>query len=110
MAKLAAVLCNHTVKYHTWVLITCRVPLELLGPKAPNDSRASHLGSKYSLFSHLLLLRKDFELDQLQAKMEDEQSVAAQLHKRMKELQVGLRTGIMLLTDLPPHWCCFSML
>lgn len=33
--------------------------------------------------------RKDFELGQLQSKMEDEQSLFAQLQKKMKELQVG---------------------
>lgn len=32
--------------------------------------------------------RKDFELGQLVAKIEDEQSVAAQSQKKIKELQV----------------------
>lgn len=32
--------------------------------------------------------RKDFELNQLQSKMEDEQSLYTQLQKNMKELQV----------------------
>ncbi len=34
------------------------------------------------------LHRKDFELSQLQTKMEDEQALGAQLQKKIKELQV----------------------
>lgn len=32
--------------------------------------------------------RKDFELSQLQSKMEDEQALGTQLQKKIKELQV----------------------
>lgn len=37
--------------------------------------------------------RKDFELNALNAKIEDEQAVAGQLQKKLKELQVGARVG-----------------
>ena len=41
------------------------------------------------MFNSLLLLnRKDFEISQLLSKIEDEQSLGAQLQKKIKELQV----------------------
>lgn len=36
----------------------------------------------------ILHIRKDFELNQLVSKIEDEQSVAVQSQKKIKELQV----------------------
>lgn len=35
-----------------------------------------------------LLIRKDFEMSQLNSKIEDEQALGAQLQKKLKELQV----------------------
>ena len=35
-----------------------------------------------------LLIRKDFEMSQLNSKIEDEQAMSAQLQKKLKELQV----------------------
>lgn len=37
--------------------------------------------------------RKDFELNALNARIEDEQAVAAQLQKKLKELQVRWASG-----------------
>lgn len=37
---------------------------------------------------YLLFNRKDFEVSQLLSKIEDEQSMGAQLQKKIKELQV----------------------
>jgi hypothetical protein len=37
----------------------------------------------------LIIHRKDFETSQLLSKIEDEQSLGAQLQKKIKELQVG---------------------
>lgn len=42
----------------------------------------------YTFLSIILLLRKDFEISQLLSKIEDEQSLGAQLQKKIKELQV----------------------
>ena len=39
-------------------------------------------------FAHYFSNRKDFELGQLLSKIEDEQSMGAQLQKKIKELQV----------------------
>ena len=35
-----------------------------------------------------LILRKDFEMIQLNSKIEDEQAISVQLQKKLKELQV----------------------
>ncbi len=37
-----------------------------------------------------LFARKDFEISQLNSKIEDEQAMGAQLQKKLKELQVKL--------------------
>lgn len=37
---------------------------------------------------HIHLNRKDFEMSQLNSKIEDEQAMSAQLQKKLKELQV----------------------
>jgi len=42
----------------------------------------------FFLYIYLLLNRKDFETSQLLSKIEDEQSLGAQLQKKIKELQV----------------------
>lgn len=39
---------------------------------------------------YLSFFRKDFEISQLLSKIEDEQSLGAQLQKKIKELQVTL--------------------
>ena len=44
------------------------------------------MNSYYVLY--LLFNRKDFEVSQLLSKIEDEQSMGAQLQKKIKELQV----------------------
>lgn len=41
-----------------------------------------------SYLDFILLYRKDFELSQLQTKIEDEQALGTQLQKKIKELQV----------------------
>lgn len=54
-------------------------------------------------FMHFVLfypLRKDFEISQLLSKIEDEQSLGAQLQKKIKELQVHVVA--MLKTQLFP--------
>lgn len=47
------------------------------------------LTEQYCFF--LFSFRKDFEISQLLSKIEDEQSLGAQLQKKIKELQVTLK-------------------
>lgn len=50
--------------------------------------------------------RKDFELNALNARIEDEQAVAAQLQKKLKELQVRWASawGSSRRRNGPPHY------
>ena len=43
-----------------------------------------------NLFHIFFVNRKDFEISQLNAKIEDEQAMSSQLQKKLKELQVRL--------------------
>lgn len=42
-------------------------------------------------FAFLFFNRKDFEISQLQSKIEDEQAQSSQLQKKIKEIQVKSR-------------------
>lgn len=46
------------------------------------------LNSNQLVLTHLQQHRKDFEISQLSSRIEDEQAMAAQLQKKLKELQV----------------------
>lgn len=63
----------------------------------------------YIEFTFLFFNRKDFEISQLQSKIEDEQAQSSQLQKKIKELQVKskyywyfeyLSTGFLGLSDI----------
>lgn len=44
--------------------------------------------------------RKDFEISQLNGKIEDEQAIIIQLQKKLKELQVKFQSSALMFTFL----------
>ena len=64
----------------------------------------------YTFDIHCFSLRKDFEISQLLSKIEDEQSLGAQLQKKIKELQVhviAIETMVVFILHVAKVECCF---
>lgn len=69
-----------------------------------SDTPRAYLVSYLTLF---LPYRKDFELNALNARIEDEQALGSQLQKKLKELQVivgGIQLSMPPLAGSQPPW------